>query len=133
MAKDEKKEEAPRGFAVTLGQIDDGCLHAEATEEMQRALAELSKHAINTDRDAKGSITITVNMKVSKNGTVSAHGEVKAKLPKPSRGSTTFFLTKGNNLSLENPRQLSLGIRAIEGAGPAREVPVDQRGDARVV
>jgi hypothetical protein len=128
MKHETKKTEAPKGFVVTLGQIDDGCLHAEASEELQRALGELHRHAINTDKDAKGAVTVVVNLKVSPNATVSAHGEVKVKLPKPSRGSTTFFLTKSNNLSLENPKQLQLGLREVPPA-PAAFVDLDR--DAR--
>ncbi len=115
------KDEGARGFAVLVQQIDDGMLHAELSEVVQEISGELSKHAINTGGVAKGSITLTLNLSAKANGTVSVEADVKTKRPKAKRPGSVFWLTAGDNLSPENPRQTKLPLREVPRA-EAREV-----------
>lgn len=123
MPKDEKieAEEPARGFAVALQQIDDGCFHAELSETLQETLGTLEQHADKFGGDAKGTITVTLALKVSSNGVVNVAGDVKTKLPKAPRAGSVFWLTKGNNLSPSNPRQQQLPLRVA----PAPAAPID--------
>jgi hypothetical protein len=108
-------KEGPRGFAVLIQQIDEGCLHAEMSEAIQQACGDLQLLAEHMEKDAKGTVSLTLSFEVSRVGTVRVRGEVKAKTPKMRPAQSVFWLTKGNNLSPENPRQQKL---------PLREVPV---------
>lgn len=131
--KHEHPEEGPRGFAVVLQQVDEGSLHGELSETLQKVTRELAEYADKFTTVAKGAITLTLGFAVDPNGTVTVEGDIKTKLPKARRARSLFWLTKGHNLSAENPRQTKLPLREVpsnrdkarevaEGSAPARSV-----------
>jgi hypothetical protein len=120
----ETKIEGPRGFAVLLQRIDDGELHEELSTTLQELTEKLTEHAERTESTAKGSITITLSLAAKANGTVSVEADVKTKEPKAKRPGSVFWVTDGNNLSSENPRQTRLPLREVAGNTKAREVEV---------
>lgn len=116
-------KEGTRSFAVTLQQIGDGSLHAELSETLQKLCGDLSAHAIQFGADAKGTLTLTLALKASANGVVGVAGDVKTKAPKAPRVGSVFWLTKGNNLTPDNPRQQKLGLREVVGpAAPTHDL-----------
>lgn len=120
--KNDTKDEAPRGFAVLLGQIDDGALHAEISEVVQEVAKTLTAGVDNFGVDQKGSVTLTLKLKARKDGTILIEGDVKKKVPELRRGTGLFWLSPGGNLSPENPRQQKLPLRAVEApAQPVRD------------
>ncbi len=126
-AKEESKDEGARNFSVLLSQIDDGRLHDELSETVQKMVDELSTYTERYARDGKGSITLTLSLVARANGTTSVVGDVKTKTPKPIRAGTVFWKTKGNNLSLDNPRQQKLALREVPAAKPARDLEPNAR------
>ncbi len=115
-------DEGSRAFGATLTQIDDGCLHAECTDELHALLKDLDSHAGKYQRDAKGKLTIVLDFKVSPQGTVTVVGDVKKKSPPAPRATSVFWLTKGRNLSGENPRQQKLPLRDVSASPPPRDL-----------
>lgn len=115
---DELEDEGTRSFAVLLQAVDEGALHAELGEAVQHVTKELSKIVDLGAKNAKGTLTLKLSFDARANGTITLTGDVTTKTPKPVRGGSVFWATKGNNLSPENPRQQKL---------PLREVPASQR------
>lgn len=124
--KDEK-EEGARDFAVFLTHIDDGTVHADASRDLHALVAKLSDYVTQHGGKAKGSLILTVNLSALQNGTVDVVADVKVKEPKAVRARSVFWVTKGNNLSHENPRQQKLPLREVPPATRARELDADDR------
>lgn len=125
--EEQPKDEGARGFAPFLQQVDDGELHTELSATLQKHVSELFLYANRFQRDAKGSITLTLNFAVLGNGNVMVAGDVKTKTPKTPRAASMFFRTQGNNLTIENPRQQKLPLRDVGGT---REKPKDIAAEA---
>lgn len=124
----EKADEAPRGFAVLIQQIEDGECHGELSEAVQTMTQKLMDHLEKYGVDAKGSITLTLGFAARRNGTIEVQADVKAKHPKAKRAGSVFWATKGGNLSVDNPRQTRLPLREVpNGAAAPRDVPTDAR------
>lgn len=116
------QEEPPRGFAVTVQQIDDGVLHSDLSKEMQELVAELVSQAKRYETKAKGTLTLTISMTAEQNGVVMVAGDIKVKTPKIKPAPSHFWATKGGNLSVSNPKQPSLFVRDVSAPAPVREV-----------
>lgn len=129
-----KEDEGARSFAVALQAIDEGCLHAEASEELQKLVVHLQDHAIRYGRDAKGELVLKIGVAVSASGLALVAGEVVTKTPKRAKRGSAFWLTAGGNLTPENPKQQKLPLRDVNGnRGPVREVGGDAPQEARGV
>ncbi len=134
MKKDEKSsDEGVRDFGVFLTHIDDGTLHEDAGRDLQRLAAKLSDHVAQHGGKAKGTLTLTVNLTALANGTVDVVADVKVKEPKAVRARSVFWLTKGNNLSHENPRQQKLPLREVPPARTARDLDDSERTAPRTL
>jgi hypothetical protein len=112
--KNDETTEGPRGFGVLLQHIDDGGLHTELSEAVQKLTTDLTDQVEAMGQDAKGTITIVLSLAARRNGTVDVGADVKVKTPKPKRANTLFWATKGGNLTAENPRQGRLPLREVE-------------------
>jgi hypothetical protein len=130
-AKDEaaadKTDEGTRGFDAFLRHIDDGVLHADASKELHDLAAKLHDYVGAHGGIAKGSLILTISLAALANGTVDVVADVKTKEPKPKRARSVFWLTKGNNLSPENPRQQKLPLREVPAA--PKDKPRDVAAD----
>ena len=121
--KQSNEPEGPRSFAVMLQSIDEGSLHTELSDSLQKMNGELHDLAVSAGGKAKGTLTLTLNVAVEANGIVSLDSDVKTKVPKPKRARAVFWLTKGNNLSPENPRQQRLPLREVPPTEKPRDLP----------
>lgn len=118
-------DEGARSFGVMLAAIEGGDLHDELSRVLRETCAELSRQADHYHAKAKGALSLKLAIEVDPTGIVVVKGSVEAKTPKPKRNGQAFWLTKGGNLSVENPRQMSLPIRAVPSAPPVvRDIPV---------
>ena len=122
MNESTRGDEGNRGFAVFLGQIDEGAFHAELSGATRELVTSLNEFANRFHRNGKGELTITLAFDVDEKGVTSVVGGFKAKLPKIPKAKSQFFLTAGGNLTLENPRQQKLPLREVAGAAPTREL-----------
>lgn len=110
--KDE--DEGARGFAHTLRQLDDGSLHDELSEKLRGLVSECGAYAERYERDGKGTLTLVLTLSASANGSVAVIGDVKVKPPVAKRSGSVFYRTKGDNLTLDNPRQQKLALREVQ-------------------
>jgi hypothetical protein len=124
----EKKEAGPRNFGVFLANMEEGGFMADLSTELQRANADLAKHAEHHGK-AKGAITVVVELAYESNGTVEVRGEIKTKLPKSKRARSMFWDLGDGNLSNENPKQKSLPFREVNADSPVKDIA----GPGRVV
>jgi hypothetical protein len=127
------KEEGIRPFEAWFRQVDEGALHAEASDEAHRLFAELEDHALASNAKAKGKLTITIDVTASPKGTISVVGNVTRKAPKKKTGESIFWLTKGRNLTAENPRQTKLPLREVPPPERARELDAEAPAPVRSV
>lgn len=111
--EDEAGDEGARSFGHFLQQIDDGSFHGDLSEELRKACKALEDHVERYQRDAKGTLILTISLQALRNGTVQVDGDFKTKLPKEHRRGAVFWVTKGGNLSVENPRQQKLPLREV--------------------
>lgn len=128
-AKDDKPDETvegPRSFENFLRSIDDGSIADEAASKLHVLTGTLSDLVGVYGGTAKGVLTITVNLSALANGTVDVLADVKVKEPKPKRARSVFYVTKGRNLSLDNPRQQKLPLREVPPA-PGKARDIDER------
>ena len=125
------EQEGARGFSVTLQTLDEGRVHAELSETLQKLAGELSDFANNFGK-AKGTLTLALNLEADSNGLVAVVADIKTKSPKIPHGRSIFWLTKGNNLTPENPRQQKLPLREVP-TSQVRDIPADEKPAARGV
>jgi hypothetical protein len=103
--------ERPKPFNQILAQLEAGVLHEELSEKVRDLTAWMSEFAAQRG-SAKGSLTLRLDFAMEK-GLVVIKGEVSAKTPKLDREQTVMWLTPGNNLSNENPKQQPLFPRKL--------------------
>lgn len=124
------EDEGARSFANALRMIGDGDLHDDAGAKLRELLAECSAYTERFESDGKGTLTLTISVKTHANGSVAVTGEVKTKAPSKPKAGSTFWLTRGNNLTADNPRQQKLPLREVPGG--RREVK-DLGADDRTI
>lgn len=111
----EKDEEGARSFALLLQQLGEGTLNAELSETLHEMNTRLSAHAIDFGK-AKGTLTLAIEIEIDRDGVVTLRPDVKKKMPKPARKAGRYWLTPGNNLSPENPKQTKLNLKEVPAA-----------------
>jgi len=107
-------------FGLLVATIADGELRDEATEELRDTVEKLYDRARAGQKTVKGSLTIAVDIAVTKDGLVVLEPNVKSKLPRKTRRETPMYVGR-SGLTVENPRQLKLGLREIGGTREVRE------------
>lgn len=127
VTEETRTDEGARSFAAFLSQVDDGCLHAETSEELHKLMCDLQAHAARYMRDAKGEMHVAMRFAVSPQGTVTVVGEVKTKTPKAKNASSIFWLNKANNLVRQEPRQQRLPLHALAPTPKAKDLPAEDR------
>ncbi len=126
MKTKDEKDEGPRDFAMFLRAIDEGSIADEAATKLHELAAKLHELVDAYGGTAKGTLTLSVSLSALANGTVDVTADVKTKEPKPKRARSVFWLTKGNNLSPDNPRQQKLPLREVPPAQKARDLDADR-------
>lgn len=101
-----------RTFSAFLGEVDEGRLQADLTNEMTDLVAAMSNHAAEFGGKPKGKIVITLDLKLD-GGVFEVAGEVKTTKPKTARARSIFWATPENHLSRMNPRQQQLPLRDV--------------------
>ena len=128
----DKTEEGPRSFSLLLQQVADGDAHAELSQSLHELTLGLAVAARATAGVVKGELMLRLRMTVDEKGVVGVGYEVKIKEPPPTRSSSVFWITKGGNLTPENPRQANLFPRDVTKQEEAKDVGTDEQ-DARSV
>jgi hypothetical protein len=126
--------EGPRSATRFLEMVADGDLHAELSDTLHELIDQLANHAITVTSPAKGELAIKLKFSVDKSGVVDVAWDMNAKAPKPARSKGVMWLTKGNNLTAQNPRQQKLPLREVPQASTeVREANDGAKGAVREV
>ena len=123
MANKEKTSievEGTKPFADTLRMFEGGELSSDLAEKLRDLNANLSEHAA-TNSKATGRLTLTISLTHEK-GLVTVITDITTKEPKTRRAPTALWLTPGNNLSRQDPRQMEMGPRALAGDSAPKDV-----------
>jgi hypothetical protein len=107
-------------FGVLLSSIADGELRDEATDELHDLVEKLYERATASARNVKGTLTITLDVKVSSNGMLTIEPNVAGKLPRKVRKDTPFWVGK-HGLTQDNPKQQKL-FREVKEVGGKRTI-----------
>lgn len=110
-----------REATTILGAMEDGELAKELSRQITDSLRQLKEQCGNRPKaKAKGKVVLTIDMEVE-SGAVTMTADVTAKVPKPPRASTFYWVLDDGSLSTEHPQQLSMfaGPRATANAESA--------------
>jgi hypothetical protein len=123
MAEKKEPEEGARAFNVVFAELCSGAAHEEATDELHALLQALRVAAElrGPKGEAKGSLTIKLDLCVEAKGVAQVKYDISRKAPKPDREDDSFFLTRHSNLTRKNQKQLELGLRDVSAT--------DKKGD----
>ena len=110
-----------RGFGQLLQNLEDGQLLVDLGDKLQRLNDELSKQAENVGK-AKGELTLKLKLSCDQGGTVMIDSDIVVKEPKAPRARTVCWMTKGNVLANENPKQTKLPLREVTFSKETKDV-----------
>lgn len=97
-----------RDAQTIIGTLEDGDLANEVSNQITDALRQLKEQCGNRPKaKAKGKVTLTLNLLVQ-DGAVTIDCEVAAKVPKPPRASSFFWVLEDGSLSTEHPKQIDM-------------------------
>lgn len=108
---------AARSFSWFLGQIGDGSLHRELTEELRELNAAMNQYVQDYRGSPKAKLTITIEFKLDK-GAFEITGAFRSEKPKAPPAGAIMWSTPDNNFTAEHPKQLQMfPARPVEVAG----------------
>lgn len=97
-----------RPITDTLRLLDGGAFLDQASEK----LAQLVKGVEETGK--AGKLVISLELKRVSGGALSITPNAEVSVPKPKADSTLLWATVEGNLSIDNPHQQKLDLRAVE-------------------
>ena len=106
-----------RTFAILLQTLEDGVLHAELTRAVPDLIGNLANVQAEAGGEPRGSLTLTLNFRLSADGYAETTGAFTVKDPKVKPRRTLLYVTPNNNLSARNPRQPDLPFGAVRRVG----------------
>ena len=127
----DKPEEGARSYATLVGQLGEGTLNAELSEDLHALVKRLEAHAYDFGK-AKGVITLALAVEIDREGVVTVDPDIKVKAPKPARRKGRYWLTPGGNLTPDNPKQTQLPLREVPKAA-ARDIGQQEENAPRGV
>lgn len=106
-----------RDAQIVIGSLEGGELAHELSSTLTGALAQLKEQAGNRPKNkVKGKVVLTLDIEVEA-GAATITGNIEAKVPKPARGSSFFWVLDDGALSTEHPQQMSFdGLREARNA-----------------
>lgn len=128
-------DEGARSATRFLEQVSDGQCAADLSHALHRlGLQMRAQIALRSDK-VNGEIVLKLKFNAEPSGIVGVAYEINAKDPKQRTSASVFWLTKGGNLSNENPRQTSLpGIREVKRNEDVRDAePANDNAEERSV
>lgn len=101
-----------RSFSTLLSALEEGRVHADATNAVQEIVAELHNLRVDNGGKPKGKLVITLDFEFD-GELFGVAGEVTVKLPKRARRRAMLYATEDNNLTARNPKQRELGLKTV--------------------
>lgn len=124
---EDESTEGARSFARFMDWANSGALNSDASHELHRFLGDLRTRAMRSN-GAKGTFTLTLKIALDDADQVQIEHSIKTRVPELPRRKGAAYLTRGGNLTPDNPRQQSLPLTDV--SRPERPV-VDLAGKPR--
>lgn len=124
-------QESEHGACHTFGQflqvIEDGQLHGDLSEALQKISAELSNYQMEHGGTPKATLTLKIDFKLDR-GVFEITPKVDTKLPASPRGKSVLWSTPSNLFTPANPKQMSMfgGPRIIDATTETKRVDPDR-------
>lgn len=90
------------GITEIFGVLERGQLAVDFTTELTNVLAAMT--ALDT---CKGGVTLSLNFSM-KNGVVATEAEIKSKMPKAKRRTSTLWVDSDGSLHTSDPNQINM-------------------------
>lgn len=120
-------EEGPRSFTVFLRDLAEGEAESELSYHLHELCKKLQEEAAARHDKAAGEIVLKIRLIADHKDNVVVAYSIDAKAPKRKTSAAVYWLTKGGNLTPENPRQQKLSFKDVSKAKqPPREVNVER-------
>ena len=110
-----------RDATTIIGALEGGELAQELSSQITSALSQLKDQCGNRPKaKAKGKVVLTLDLEVE-GSSATITGNIEAKVPKPARGSSFYWVLDDGSLSTEHPQQMNMfsGPRAAGEAESA--------------
>ncbi|MBB6308947.1 hypothetical protein [Xanthobacter tagetidis] len=110
-----------RDAQTIIGALEGGDLAQEMSVQITGALAQLKELTGGRPKaKAKGKVVLTLDIEVE-GSQATITGAIEAKVPKPARGSSFYWVLDDGSLSTEHPQQMNMfaGPRPLAAAGDA--------------
>lgn len=124
---DGSPSEGPRSITRLLDKVNDGQTQIELSEELHELCKELIATARAKSAKVRGSFDIKFTLDVTARGEVSLSVAHKRTAKKPIAAPTHFWMTKGGNLTDQNPQQTKLPLTEVKP--PAMHDDDDDTGE----
>lgn len=105
-------------FDAFIRSLEYGRLSSDGTDMVRNIVAAIEE-AEATGQKPIAELTLKVKFKKD-SGVIEMTADITSKLPKLVRTKTLAYATPENNLTLNNPKQMELGLREIPAAPPVR-------------
>lgn len=116
------EDEGPRSFSTLLGQLADGEAERDLSEQLLELTKKIQDEALARGSEAKGALSLKIAITADHKGVATVTYVVDVKHPKRRTSAQLYWLTKGGNLTPENPRQTKLPLRDVSGSRETRDV-----------
>ena len=129
-------DEGARSATRFIEKIADGQCQADLSHALHKLGLKLAVETRNRAAKCTGELVLKIKLTAEPTGIVGVGYEINAKEPKSPTSGSVFWLTKGGNLSDENPRQTSFpGVREVKRSDDVRDLPVaaNDNGEERNV
>jgi hypothetical protein len=123
---DEPAEEGARSFLVFLRDLGEGEAESELSYQLHELCKRIQEEASAQGSKVRGALSLKLRIVAEPKGPVGISYDVETKSPKRKTSPAVMWLTKGGNLTPDNPRQQRLGLREVGGTREVRETPVAQ-------
>lgn len=110
---DEIEREGPRSFGVFLNGLAEGEAMAACSHGLHELVEKLQEESVDQNKELRGELRLTIQLIADPKGYVAVGYDLATKAPKPQRSGSIMWITKGGNLTLENPRQQKLPLREV--------------------
>lgn len=105
-------------FDAFVRTLEFGKVAADGSDMIRDIVAAIEE-AEATGQKPVAELTLKVKFKKD-GGVIEMQADLTSKLPKRVRTRTLAYATPDNNLTLDNPKQMELGLREIPAAPPVR-------------
>ncbi len=107
-------------FLATLQNHDGGACLSDLSEELRK----VTEAVLLTGKP--GALTLKLTLKPAGQAAVAVvmEDEITSKLPKVHKRASIHFVDDQHNLLRDNPRQLSMNLKVVEGAEEEEQAPL---------